>query len=158
MTVREAFQASCLPGFKKVAKDIGAKRMKAYLNKLHYSNMDVHEGNVDHFWIQGKSRISPFEQIHFLQRFYTKKLPTLNTDHDKMIRIIEKEITDRDRYFGKTGWSDENGINNGWFVGISDKQSTIDYFALNVEPIDQKDISKFAAGRELVTREILKLL
>lgn len=158
MTVREAFQASCLPCFQKVAKDIGTKRMKAYLNKLHYSNMDVHEGNIDHFWIQGKSRISPFEQIHFLQRFYTKKLPILNTTHDKMIRIFEKENTDSYRYFGKTGWSDENGINNGWFVGILDKKSTIYYFALNVEPIDQKDISKFAAARELVTREILKLL
>lgn len=158
MTVREAFQASCLPCYQEVAKHIGVKRMKAYLNKLHYSNMDVNEGNIDNFWIKGKSHISPFEQIDFLERFYTKKLPILHSTYDKMIRIFEKENTESYRYFGKTGWSDDKDINNGWFVGIVDKGAEVYYFALNVEPKDQNDVSKFLTGREEATRETLRLL
>lgn len=158
MTVREAFQASCLPCFQEVARRIGVKRMKAYLNKLHFSNMDVNESTIDNFWIEGKSRITPFEQIDFLQRFYTKKLPILNSTHDKMLRIFEKERTTHYTYYGKTGWSQDNNHNNGWFVGMIDKKPDVYYFALNVEPTNQNNTSKFAAGRELVTRKVLKLL
>ena len=158
MTVREAFHASCLPCYQEVARHIGVKRMKSYLNKLHYNNMDVNDSTITNFWIEGKSRITPFEQIDLLQRLYTKKLPILNTTYDKMIRIFEKEKTDAYSYFAKTGWSQDNNHNNGWFVGLVDKKSEVYYFALNVEPIDQNNTSKFAAGRELVTKEVLKLL
>ncbi|MGN0004278.1 MAG: class D beta-lactamase [Sphingobacterium composti] len=157
MTVREAFQASCLPCYQEVARRIGVKRMKSYLNKLHLNNMDVNESTIDNFWIEGKSRITPVEQIDFLQRFYTKKLPILNSTYDKMLRVFEKERTSEYIYFGKTGWSQDNNHNNGWFVGMIDKKPNVYYFALNVEPNDQKNTSKFAAGRELATREILKL-
>jgi beta-lactamase class D len=158
MTVREAFQASCLPCFQEVARHIGVKRMKAYLNKLHYNNMDVNASTIDNFWIEGKSQVTPFEQIDFLQRLFTKKLPILNSTHEKMLRIFEKENTSSYRYFGKTGWSQDNDHNNGWFVGMVDKKPDAYYFALNVEPIDQNNTSKFAAGRELATREVLRLL
>ena len=120
--------------------------------------MDVNENTIDNFWIEGKSRITPFEQIEFLQRLYTKKLPILNSTYDKMIRIFEKENTETYKYFAKTGWSQDNYHNNGWFVGIVDKNPSVFYFALNVEPVDQKNTSKFAAGREIVTKEVLKLL
>lgn len=158
MTVREAFQASCLPCYQDVARQIGEKRMKTYLNKLHYNNMDVNESTVANFWIEGKSRITPFAQIDFLQDFYTKKLAILNSTYDKMLRILEKENTSTYTYFGKTGWSQEKNHNNGWFVGIVDKRPDVFYFALNVEPIAQNNTSKFAAGRELAAREVLKLL
>lgn len=158
MTVREAFQASCLPCFQEVAKHIGVKRMKSFLNKLQYNNMDVNAGTIDNFWIKGNSHISPLEQINFLERFYTKKLPILNSTYDKMIRIFEKEYAENYRYFGKTGWSDDQGINNGWYVGIVDRGPEVYYFALNVEPIDQNDLSKFLTAREQATQEVLKLL
>lgn len=158
MNVREAFQASCLPCYQEVAKQIGEKRMKTYLNKLHYSNMDVNESTISDFWIRGKSRISPFEQIDFMQRLYTKKLPILNTTYDKMLRIFEKEKTSNYTYYGKSGWSDDKGVNNGWFVGFVVKGTQVYYFALNAEPVNQDDLSKFSAGRELVTKDVLKLL
>ncbi len=120
--------------------------------------MEVDENTIDNFWIKGPSRISPLEQILFLQRFYSRQLPISAQTYDKMISIFEKEKNDNYRYFGKTGWSDDNNWNNGWFVGIVDKGGKVYYFALNVEPIDQANTSKFTAGREWVTREVLKLL
>lgn len=158
MNVREAFQASCLPCYQEVAKHIGEKRIKTYLNKLHYNNMDVSESTISDFWIKGKSHISPFEQIDFLQRFYTKKLPILNSTYEKTLRIFEKDKTSAYTYYGKSGWSDDQGVNNGWFVGFVVKGAQVYYFALNAEPINQKDTSKFLAGRELATKEVLKLL
>lgn len=158
LTVREAFQASCLPCYQEVAQQIGTARMKSYLNKLHYNNMEVDESTISNFWIQGKSVISPFEQVDFLKRFYTKKLPILNTTYDKMIRIFEKENTPTYRYFGKTGWSTDQDINNGWFVGLVEKNKQVFYFALHVEPIDQNNTSKFGPGRELAVKETLALM
>ncbi|MCA5004984.1 class D beta-lactamase [Sphingobacterium bovistauri] len=158
MNVREAFQASCLPCYQEVAKNIGAKRMKTYLNKLHYNNMEVSESTISDFWIKGNSHITPFEQIDFMQRLYTKKLPILNTTYDKMLHIFEKEKTSTYTYYGKSGWSENNSVNNGWFVGFVVKNTQAYYFALNAEPIDQNNTSKFTEGRELATREVLKLL
>lgn len=158
MTVREAFHASCLPCYQEVARKIGVKRMRTYLKRLQYPHMEVDENTIDNFWIKGPSRISPLEQILFLQRFYSRQLPISAQTYDKMISIFEKEKNDNYRYFGKTGWSDDNNWNNGWFVGIVDKGGKVYYFALNVEPIDQANTSKFTAGREWVTREVLKLL
>ena len=158
MTVREAFHASCLPCYQEVAKQIGVKRMKNYLNKLHYPKMDVNDSTISNFWIQGNSRITAFEQIDFLQRLYTKKLPILNSTYEKILRVFEKEHTADFTYYGKTGWTTDKDINNGWFVGMVIKNSKAYYFALNAEPIDQHDTSKFSTGREYVTKEVLKLL
>lgn len=158
MSVRQAFQSSCLPCYRQIARDIGVKRMKAYLNKLHYNNMDVNESTIDNFWISGESRITPFEQIVFLKKFYTKKLPILNSTYDKMLRIFEKQHTSTYVYYGKSGWSTQNNLHNGWFVGLIERDNKVYYFALNAEPIDQKDTSKFLTAREQAIQDVLKLM
>lgn len=158
LTLREAFQASCVPCFQEIARKIGADRMKSYLNKLHYTNMEITEQNIDFFWLKGDSRISCFEQIEFLERFVSKKLPILNSTRATMLRIFKIEETDTYRLSGKTGWSYNESDNNGWFVGFVEKDQKNYYFALNAIPNDPAKMEKFAEGRKQGIYDALKLL
>jgi beta-lactamase class D len=154
MTLHEAFRASCVPCFQEIAREIGEERMKSYLNKLHYGDITI-KNDIDSFWLVGESHISPFEQIDFLSRFYSKKLPILTSTRDQMLRIMEIDHTENYSFSGKTGWSYQDERNNGWFVGYLVTGQKIYYFALNIEPIDSQKMDKFVAGREQSVREAL---
>jgi len=158
LTLREAFQASCLPCFQEIAKKIGVKPMQTYLNKLHYTNMDVSASTISNFWIAGKSRITQFDQIDFLQRFYTKKLPILNSTRETMLRVMRIDYPGSAAYYGKTGWSTDADKNNGWYVGFVVKDQKPYYFALNVDPIANNQLDKFRTGRREAMEVALRYL
>lgn len=158
LTLREAFQASCVPCFQEIARKIGTVRMKSYLNKLHYTHMDVKDENLDHFWLKGDSRISCFEQIQFLERFLSKKLPILNSTRKSMLKIFKIEEIEEYKLSGKTGWSYNEIDNNGWFVGFLEKDKKTYYFALNAIPNDPSKMEKFAEGRKLAIYDTLRLM
>ncbi|MBE8719722.1 class D beta-lactamase [Sphingobacterium pedocola] len=155
LTFREAFQASCVPCFQEIARNIGVENMKNYLNKLHYPTMDVRNETLDNFWLYGNSRITQMEQIDFLQRFYTKKLPILTSTRNKMLKLFQIERTTDYTLNGKTGWSYNEKDNNGWFVGFFEKGERVYYFALNVVPKDINHMEQFAPSRVTAIREAL---
>lgn len=158
LTLRDAFQASCVPCFQEVARNIGTASMKTYLNKFHYNNMDVTTENIDSFWLKGKSHISSFEQIDFLERFLTKKLPILNTTRESMLTIFKIEENQTYKLSGKTGWSYNETDNNGWFVGFLEKDHKKYYFALNAIPKDATKMEKFADGRKQAIYDALSVM
>ncbi|TJZ60798.1 class D beta-lactamase [Sphingobacterium olei] len=155
LTFREAFQASCVPCFQEIARNIGVENMKNYLNKLRYPTMDVRVETLDNFWLYGDSRITQMQQIDFLQRFYTKKLPILTSTRDKMLKLFEIEKTTDYTLSGKTGWSYNEKDNNGWLVGFYEKGKRVYYFALNVIPKDINHMEQFAPSRLKAIREAL---
>ncbi|ERJ61046.1 class D beta-lactamase [Sphingobacterium paucimobilis] len=158
LTLREAFQTSCVPCFQEIARKIGVANMKTYLNKLHYNGMDVRTENMDSFWLKGNSQISCFEQIDFLERFISKKLPILNTTRETMLRVFLIEEGKNYKLSGKTGWSYNEIDNNGWFVGFLEKDEKKYYFALNATPKDPKRMEKFAEGRKQAVYDALKTM
>jgi len=158
LTLRDAFHFSCVPCFQDVARKIGEERMNNYLTKLDYRNMDVDSNNIDLFWLEGKSRISQFQQIEFLKRFYNSQLPISKRTEKIMKRMIIIEEKDNYRLSGKTGWSDSNGINNGWFVGYVELENKIYFFATNVEPKLRFHMERFPVIRIEITDIALKKL
>lgn len=155
LTLRDAFQVSCVPCFQEIARKIGVERMQTYLGKLHYNNMEVNKNTIDNFWLQGASQISAFEQIDFLKRFYTKQLPILTSTYNTMLKVFKIEENNNYILSGKTGWSDTN---NGWFVGFIEKQNKVYYIAVNVDPLDPNNMSKFKDGRKAVAMDAFHLL
>nr|AMP50754.1 classD [uncultured bacterium]AMP50792.1 classD [uncultured bacterium] len=155
MTLREAFQASCVPCYQEIARKIGVKNMTAYLSKLGFGDMDVTDQNIDLFWLTGKSNISPMEQISFLERFLTKKLPILDRTRELMLKIFKVEETNDYIFSGKSGLSDSN---NGWYVGYLQKGSQTYYFALNANPVDTTKMETFVPGRKEAIYSALKTL
>ena len=73
-TVLSAMKPSVLWFFQRIAPRIGASRMHAWLDRLHYGNADT-SGDVTRYWVNGVLRVSPEQQVAFLRQFYAQTLP-----------------------------------------------------------------------------------
>jgi beta-lactamase class D len=155
---RDAFHFSCVPCYQEIARKTGVKNMTEYLNKLAYGDMKVDSANIDLFWLEGDSRISQFQQIDFLKRFYKSELPISERTETIMKRMIVIEENDNYRLSGKTGWSIRNGNNNGWFVGYLETRNKTYFFATNVEPEQQFNMDLFPMIRKDLTFKALEHL
>ena len=108
--------------------------------------------------MEGNSRISQFQQIDFLKRLYQSKLPISRRTETIMKRMMIIDNSDNYKLRGKTGWSNSNGIDNGWFVGYVELGAKTYFFATNVEPKQQFNMNKFPMIRKEITFEALKRL
>ena len=154
----EAFRLSCVPCYQEVARAIGAQRMNDYLRKLDYGTMVVDSGNIDRFWLEGDSRISPYQQIAFLRRLYRSQLPISARTEAIIKRMMVLEEAETYRLSGKTGWSNGGGIDNGWFVGYVETSDNVYFFATNIEPKETLDMNRFGDLRLDITRQALTAL
>ncbi len=158
LVFRDAFHFSCVPCYQEIARKIGVKKMNEYLNKLEYGNMKVDSTNIDMFWLEGESKVTQFQQIDFLKRFYQSNLQISERTELIMKRMMIIEDNDDYKLSGKTGWSISNENNNGWFVGYVDTKNKVYFFATNVEPKEQFSMKNFSKIRKKITYKALKQL
>jgi beta-lactamase class D len=158
MKLKEAFALSCVPCYQEVARKIGHERMKSFLAEMDYPGMDVRAGNIDLFWLEGNSRITPRQQVKFLRQLHEEKLPLKTSVMQTMKAIMVNETTPDYTLSGKTGWAIRNGNNYGWFVGWIETKGKIYFIATLVEPKNQEKIDDFAIARKTVTMEALRYL
>ncbi len=156
LNLRDAFQVSCVPCFQELARKIGAERMKASLDKMHYPGMDVNKDNIDLFWLQGNSRITPRQQVEFIRALYEEKLPLKKTVMQSVKTIMLNESGPDYSISGKTGWAIRNGSNYGWFVGYLETKGRVFFVAVLVEPRDQKKMYDFAAARKSIAFDVFR--
>jgi beta-lactamase class D len=83
-TVLTALRPSALWFFQRMAPKIGAARMRGWLERLHYGNADT-SGDVKYYWLNGHLRVTPDEQVAFLDQFFRGTLP-FRADSQRMIR------------------------------------------------------------------------
>lgn len=158
LRLRDAFRTSCVPCYQELARKIGPDRMKATLEKTGYPGMDVRKENIDLFWLEGDSRITPRQQAHFLERLYRETLPLQRPVMQAVKSIMLIEVTPGYSLSGKTGWAVRNGNNYGWFVGWLETDGKVFYIATLVEPNSQVAVTDFAAARKQVTMDVLRAL
>ena len=156
MIFRDAFHLSCVPCYQDVARRVGADRMKKYIQKLDYGDIKFDSTTIDNFWLIGDSKISPKEQINFLKRLYESKLPISKRTDQIIKRMMVIEENEQYKLSGKTGWSIDNDLNNGWFVGYVQTKDKTYFFATNVEPTDNFDMLLFAKMRKEVIYKALR--
>lgn len=155
---RDAFHLSCVPCYQEIAGKIGADRMNDYLGKFDYGNMIVDSLSVDIFWLEGDSKISPKEQITFLQKFYTSELPLSENTVSVMKRLMVIDENELYTLSGKTGWSVRNGNNNGWFVGYLENETGVYFISVNINPNESFNMSMFAKIRSDISLEAFRRL
>ncbi len=155
---RDAFKFSCVPCYQEIARGIGVDRMKEFLSKFDYGNIQVDSTNIDLFWLIGAAKITPFEEIDFLKRFYNSKLPISKRTEKLVKKIMVLQENPTYKLSGKTGWSMDNDKNNGWFVGFVEANNKVYYFATNVEPNPSFDMALFPKIRKAVTMQALQEL
>lgn len=153
--LRSAIKYSVVPFYRNVASLIGTDKMQTYVTNFNYGNTDISSG-IDNFWLNGSLEISAFEQVEFLKKFYTGKLPVslLSTESVKSILIQESKEDYTLSYKTGAGTIDtETNYALGWLVGYVEKQGNVYYFAMNIEGISFEDV---LAPRVEITKSILR--
>ncbi len=158
LTLRDAFRVSCVPCYQELARKIGPERMKSFLTKMSYPGMDVRAENIDLFWLEGNSRITPRQQVEFLKRLFEEDLPLKKSVMQAMKEIMVNETTPEYTLSGKTGWAVRNGNNYGWFVGWIETKGKVYFIATLVEPKNQEMVDDFAMARKTVTMEVMRFM
>lgn len=148
---KDAFHLSCVPCYQQVARTVGVEKMKSLLAKFNYGIMEVDSSTIDIFWLEGESKITQFQQIDFLKRFYLSKLPISERTETIMKKIMVIDENPNYKISGKTGWSIRNGNNNGWFVGYLEVKKNVYFFSTNVEPNEQFNMKVFPQIRKEIT-------
>jgi len=156
LRLKDAFHFSCVPCYQEIARKVGTKRMTEFIEKLDYGTMKLDSNSIDIFWLQGKSEITPFQQIDFLERFYTNELPISERTFELMKNIMVIQQNENWTLSGKTGWSVQNQTNNGWFVGYIEVENKVYFFATNIEPTPKFEMKHFSKSRKTVTFEAFK--
>jgi beta-lactamase class D len=154
--MKTAFKNSTVPYYQELARRVGGKRMKYWLNKASYGNADT-SGGIDRFWLSGGLRITPEQQIQFLVRLHKHNLPFSVRSMDIVKRIMIAEDTVGRVLRAKTGWSEQDNKSIGWYVGYLETAAGSYFFATCVQCSDREN-PDFARSRKEITLEILKSL
>lgn len=137
-TLRSAIAASVVPAYQQIARRIGAKRMQAHMDLFDYGNRDI-GGGIDRFWLSGKLRVSPVQQVAFLERLQRRALPVSRRSQDLAVDVmtVAKAGSGTLRVkSGLVGVDDRNGLDKataGWLIGFAEKGGTEVPFALYLE-------------------------
>lgn len=122
LTLREAYQVSCVPAYQALARRVGHDRMKAWIGRLPYGDANMSAG-LDVFWLPEKGRetlmITPMEQARLMSRLAKGDIPASSQSLDTLREIMKTRATSRGTLYGKTGTgkNPDGQIQNGWFVG-----------------------------------------
>jgi beta-lactamase class D len=130
-TLASAMRVSCVPCFRDIARQIGRDRMQDWLVRLDYGNHDG-SGPDELFWLNGRIRISPIEQVDFLWRLDTGRLPI----SERTVEIVRDLLRIDAGLWGKTGSvaPPENPPPAvGWFVGFVGELGQRVYFATLID-------------------------
>lgn len=138
---------SCVWYSQFITKKLGKEKFKKYLKQFNYGNQDG-EGTsykpdgLTSSWITSSLKISPEEQLVFLDNFLNSKLGLTKQaiDHTREILFLEN-MKDGWKLYGKTGTGDlvkPNGANDktlerGWFIGWIEKNNEKIIFAQYLE-------------------------
>jgi beta-lactamase class D len=154
--MKTAFKNSTVWFYQSLAIGIGSERMHYWIDKLQYGNRNI-SGRIDEFWLKGKLRITPHQQLEFVKKLHDEALP-LSARTMKIVKsIMLYEKTSSYNLFAKTGWSVQDSTDIGWWVGFIEKNNQIYYF-VNCVQCRAQDNPNFAASRKKIVYEILKSL
>jgi beta-lactamase class D OXA-209 len=157
LSFKQAFQFSCVPCFQELARTIGEDRMKRYLAEFEYGQIRFVSSEIDSFWLRGESRISQFEQIAFLERFYFGKLGVSDRTTNIMKKVMLIDDSQGQRLSGKTGLGRMDDTDIGWIVGYQEIGDKVYFFATNIQPKDATT-TDFNAKRLIATKLALELM
>lgn len=132
-TLETALKNSVVWYYQELARQVGKEKMQEFVDQIKYGNQDL-SGAIDHFWLGDSLQISAMEQIRFLQRFYSNKLPFSQTNIDTVKEIMIYKTGDDFVLRGKTGSGMVKGETSwGWYVGYLESGGKVYIFAANAE-------------------------
>ena len=154
MGMTEAFKVSSVPYYQEVARRIGRDTMQQWIDSIGYGNKNI-SGPIDSFWLNGKLKISPDEQLGLVKKLYFDQLPFRKSVQQMVRDVMLQENNTAYKLSYKTGWGDDDKGNDiGWVVGWIEENKHVYFFVTFVKaPERNTDISTL---RMNITKSILK--
>lgn len=157
MSVREAFEVSAGWVFIELAKKIGKDNYQKYLTECEYGNLNLSQQNDD-FWNFGDFAISPINQVEFLKNLYEENLPFSKRTIEIVKRVMLSEQNNDYTIRAKTGWTRENNINTGWWVGYLNSEDGVYFFATRLLQERKLNRDDFGSCRKEITKQLFREL
>ena len=155
LNMREAFKVSAVWFYQILARRIGYERMKAGVIGANYGDRNIGDpANIDQFWLSGPLKITPEEQIQFLQRLYLNQLPFSERSIAIVKDIMIMDQTAQYTVRAKTGWAMSANPQIGWYVGYLEQNQQVYFFATNLELPEPAQ----ATARKEITYRCLRTL
>jgi beta-lactamase class D len=150
-TLRSAIAASAVPVYQEIARRVGPERMQALVDKLDYGNRNIGGAPIDYFWLSGNLRISPLQQIEFLDRLrrgaldVSKRSQDLTRDILPITKVGSAIIRAKSGLMGVDDKSANGAVASvGWLVGWAEQDNKETVFALNVDVREPRHIASRA--------------
>lgn len=146
LTLKEAFESSCVWYFRQVVDKVGQENIHTMLKEIQYGNCDISEWNgsgmnplpdLNGFWLESSLKISPIQQITALNYIFGNENHFNIKSLDELKKIMYLAELDTGSLYGKTG---SGTAGNAWFVGFVEQKDNRIYFAVYLEDMQNKDI------------------
>lgn len=114
----------------RLTRELGMLQFQRYVDDLNYGNRDLsgdagRDNGLTHAWLSSSLKISPQEQMDFLQQVFAEDTAVSAQAHQKLRQALPSYEVGDLQVIGKTGtvWQlDQNGapgsLQSGWFVGL----------------------------------------
>ncbi|MBM3610838.1 MAG: class D beta-lactamase [Alphaproteobacteria bacterium] len=163
---------SCVWYSQVLTPQLGMKRFQEYVKEFNYGNQDLSGdkgqcNGLTNAWLSSSLEISPQEQIVFLEKLLSSKLP-VSLHAQTMTRniVYVEDLSEGWKLYGKTGSgfllnkdrTKKLEIKHGWFIGWIEKGDRKIIFAHHI--VDDKKEDKHAGPRakEEAKEKLLKLI
>ena len=155
-----------------VTQSLGEARFQDYARKFHYGNEDVsgdpgkHDG-LTRAWLSSSLKISPLEQLSFLEGIVQRKLPVSQHAYEMTARITAiAELANGWHVHGKTGTGfplRADGTTDvqhayGWFVGWASRDGRTIVFARLLQDDKREAVATSLRARDQFLKDLPALL
>jgi beta-lactamase class D len=152
--MKSAFANSTVWYFQQVARKIGTLTMQQWLDSLDYGAGAIK--TIDKFWMNNELKISPHQQLEFLEKFALRKLMLRTETYAALEEIMQKEVRGNSVLYAKTGWGFD-GRDLGWYVGYVRSSEGV-YPFVNLMISGANVSPDFASARIYIVRNVLNNL
>lgn len=152
--LRSAFRVSAIWYFREIADRAGRGSMQSFLDRLAYGNRDT-SGWADPFWVGSSLRISPVEQVEFLDRLFRNEYGLTPKNVAAVESFMRQEEKDGRVLYYKTGaCTDRDAGPEVWLVGFVQHGPDRTYFAMSAGAANMDDIfsKRIELGKERLTK------
>ncbi len=155
LTLKEAFETSCVWYFRQVVDMVGQEDIRAMLKEIQYGNCDISEWNgsetnslpeLNGFWLESSLEISPKQLVVTLNYIFSSE-NNFNADNlEELKSIMYIAEFDNGCLYGKTG-SGTDG--KAWFVGFIEENDNKIYFAIYLDDVQNKEAVSGNKAKEI---------
>lgn len=158
--MKNAFKNSTVWFYQELSRKIGVKNYERYLKSAQYGNQDI-SGGMGQFWLGSSLRITPRQQMLFLQKLYNNKLPFAVAVQETVKNIMISEETPTYKIRAKTGWQGYRGFGSdnrdvGWWIGYVEKGDDVFFFVTRIFKKNSFKDPNFGSARKDITKLILQ--